>query len=89
MGTWQPCSWICRSASAAEHPAIGKMNQHRVNGVRLEQIKSVREAGGKQNLKFLGVVVDENVLGAGRAFVNPQYSVHTKRSAPSKVIHLT
>ena len=59
-----------------------QVNQHGVDGASLEQIEGVREAGCKQNLEFLRAVLDEDVLRTSCPFVNPKYSLHTKRSAP-------
>ena len=49
-------------------------------GCVLSELESSGEAGGKQNLKSFRAVFDEHMLAASSAFVNPKYSVHTKRS---------
>ena len=61
---------------------MGRCTRTASIGLRFQQLKSSREVGGEQNLEFLRAVFDEDVLGAGCAFVNPKYSIHTKRSAP-------
>jgi hypothetical protein len=59
-----------------------QMNEHGLDGARLQQIEGVREAGRKQNLELFRVVLDVDVLRSSGPSVDPKYSVHTNRVAP-------